>query len=66
MILASDPDFFDLLVSSYRRTVGGEPAFLDHARHPSVEWLYQTASHCVLAHNTDPDPRFIYASRLRI
>jgi PAS domain-containing protein len=63
MILASDPDFFDLLVSSYRRTVGGEPAFLDHARHPSAEWLYQTASHCVLAHNTDPDPRFIYANK---
>jgi len=63
MILSHDPEFFDLLVSSYRRTVGREPAFLDHAQRPSAEWLYQTASHPVLAHNTDPDPRFIYANR---
>ncbi|MGB6766507.1 MAG: MEKHLA domain-containing protein [Methyloceanibacter sp.] len=63
MILASDPDFFDLLVSSYRRTVGSEPAFLEHGQHHSAKWLYQTASHPVLAHNTDPDPRFIYANK---
>ena len=63
MSLAQDPDFFDLLVSSYRRTVGAEPAFLDHAKHPSARWLYEEASHCVLAHNTDPDPRFIYANK---
>jgi PAS domain-containing protein len=63
MTLANDPDFFDLLVSSYRRTVGREPAFLEHSTHRSAEWLYAQASHCVLAHNTDPDPRFIYANR---
>jgi len=63
MSLASDPDFFELLVSSYRRIVGREPAFLDHALHPSAEWLYDRASHPVLAHNTDPDPRFIYANK---
>jgi PAS domain-containing protein len=63
MILSHDPEFFDLLVSSYRRTVGREPTFLEHAPHPSPEWLYETASHCVLAHNTDPDPCFIYANR---
>jgi len=63
MSLAYDPDFFDLLVSSYRRTVGAEPAFLEHSERPSAEWLYAHASHCVLAHNTDPDPRFIYANK---
>jgi MEKHLA domain len=63
MTLANDPDFFDLLVSSYRRTVGREPAFLERGAHRSAEWFYTQASHCVLAHSTDPDPRFIYANR---
>jgi hypothetical protein len=63
MSLATDPDFFDLLVSSYRRAVGREPAFLEPGVHHSAEWLYARASHCVLAHNTDADPRFIYANR---
>ena len=63
MSLASDPDFFDLLVSSYRRSVGGEPPFLGGAEHPSAQWLYGDAPHCVLAHNIDPDPRFIYANK---
>jgi PAS domain-containing protein len=61
--LARDPDFFDLLVSSYRRTVGCEPAFFEPGQRHSAEWLYEDASHCVLAHNTDPDPRFIYANK---
>jgi PAS domain-containing protein len=63
MILSHDPDFFDLLVSSYRRALGREPAFLEHGAPRTAEWLYAQASHPVLAHNTDPDPRFIYANR---
>ena len=63
MMLPHDPDFFDFLVSSYRRTVGREPAYLEHCAHRSADWLYAQASHCVLAHNTDPDPHFIYANR---
>jgi hypothetical protein len=63
MILAYDPDFFELLVSSYRRTVGLEPAFLEPEERPSAAWLYEEARHAVLAHNTDPDPRFIYANK---
>ena len=47
-------------LSPHRRR---EPAFLEHGVHHSAEWLYAQASHCVLAHNTDPDPRFIYANR---
>jgi MEKHLA domain-containing protein len=66
MILAYDSDFFGLLVSSYRRTVGAEPAFLEPGpagQRPSAAWLYDEALHPVLAHNTDPDPRFIYANK---
>jgi PAS domain-containing protein len=63
MSLANDIDFFDLLVSSYRRIVGREPDFLEHGQHRSAEWLYAQASHPVLAHNTHPDPHFIYANR---
>ncbi|MGH6825457.1 MEKHLA domain-containing protein [Methyloceanibacter sp.] len=63
MNLARDPDFFGLLVSSYRRTVGAEPAFLEPGKHLSAAWLYEEARHPVLAHNTDPDPRFIYANK---
>lgn len=66
MILAYDSDFFGLLVASYRRTVGAEPAFFEPGlpgRRPSAAWLYDEARHPVLAHNTDPDPRFIYANK---
>ena len=62
MSLATDSNFFELLVGSYRRLVGAEPDFLaGEAR--SAEWLYEDAAYCVVAHNTDPDPRFIYANR---
>ena len=66
MILAYDSDFFGLLVASYRRTVGAEPAFFEPGppgQRPSAAWLYDEARHPVLAHNTDPDPRFIYANK---
>jgi hypothetical protein len=26
-------------------------------------WLYEEAPYCVLAHNTDPDPVFVYANK---
>ena len=58
----ADPEFFDLLVSSYRRLVGAPPVFLEGGRH-SAKWLYEDASYCVLAHNTDAVPRFIYANK---
>jgi len=58
----ADKEFFDLLVSSYRRFVGAEPPFLACGE-PSPRWLYERASHCVLAHNTETPPRFIYANK---
>ena len=63
MTHATDPGFYDLLVGSYRRVVGAEPPFLQPGKPHSARWLYEEAPYPVLAHNTDPDPRFIYANK---
>jgi PAS domain S-box-containing protein len=63
MRLAEDPEFFALLVDSYRRLLGEEPPFLPPDAPKTAHWLYTQAPDCVLAHNTDPDPRFIYANK---
>jgi MEKHLA domain len=63
MTLAHDPAFFDLLTGSYVRVVGAEPPFLPADAPRSAKWLYEDAKHCMLAHNTDPDPLFIYANK---
>ena len=63
MSLAVDPEFFALLVGSYRRIVGAPPVFLESGQPQSAEWLYRDAAYCVMAHNTNPDPRFIYANK---
>ena len=62
MRLAEDPAFFDLLVGSYRRLLGQDPPFLARNTRADARWLYRQAPACVLAHNTDPDPHFIYAN----
>jgi PAS domain S-box-containing protein len=61
--LALDPDFFDLLSDSHLRLVG--VPLLDHHAPPAdaARWLYEAAPFCVVAHNTDADPRFVYANR---
>jgi hypothetical protein len=63
MSLALDPDFCDLLTDSHLRVVG--TPLLDHeALHAdAARWLYEDAPFCVVAHNTDADPRFVYANR---
>ena len=57
--LSTDPAFFALLTGSYARLVGSPlvPQGSDAA------WLYRDAPFVVLAHGTDPDPRFIYANK---
>lgn len=64
MSLALDPDFLRLLADSDARLVGApllpEEAGSDDTA--QARWLYD-ASFCVLAHNTDADPRFVYANR---
>ena len=57
--LSLDREFFDLLVGSYARIVG--LPLVDRGLGP--EWLYHDAPFVVLAHNTDPDPRFVYANK---
>jgi PAS domain-containing protein len=59
----ADPEFYELLVGSYRRIVGAPPAFLERGKPHSALWLYRDASACVMAHNTEADRRFIYANR---
>lgn len=51
-------EFFELLVGSFRRLVGGR--LVEKERGP--EWLYGDAPFVVIAHNTEPDPVFIYAN----
>jgi PAS domain-containing protein len=55
----TDPDFFALLTGSYARLIGTPlvPAGKGAA------WLYEQAPFVVLAHDTAPDPIFIYANR---
>lgn len=60
---AEDPKFFDLLVGSYRRLTGEDPLFLLAGAPHSARWLYADAPIPVLAHNTKPDPCFIYANK---
>jgi len=57
--LRFDPDFFRLMTESYARLVGVPlvPVGKDS------RWLYDEASFVVLAHNTAPDPIFVYANK---
>jgi PAS domain-containing protein len=53
-----DREFFDLLTGSYARLVGS-PLIPDAS---GPKWLYHEAPFAILAHNTEPDPRFVYAN----
>ena len=55
----ADPEFFALLTRSYARLVGS-PLVPEGA---NPDWLYNDAPFAVVAHNTDADPRFIYANK---
>lgn len=57
--LSHDPDFYALMAESFERCVGRRLA----PEGEGAEWLYDRSPAVVLAHNTDPDPRFIYANR---
>ena len=57
--LSRDLAFFELLTGSYARLVGTPLV----AEGQGPDWLYNDAPFAVLAHNTDPDPRFIYANK---
>jgi hypothetical protein len=57
---ATDLDFFTLLTESYSRLVG-KPLV---PQGKDASWLHSHAPFAVVAHNTGPDPRFIYANRV--
>jgi hypothetical protein len=53
-----DTPFFVLLTESYRRLLGED--LVPPGRGP--QWLYDDAPFALLAHNTEADPRFVYAN----
>jgi hypothetical protein len=57
--LRTDQAFFHLLTGSYARIVG--ELLVPDGRGP--DWLYHDAPFVVVAHNTDPDPVFVYANK---
>ena len=63
MSFAVDFKFFELLSSSYSRLVGEALVPGAKSAGEAALWLYEEAPFCVLAHNTEPDPRFVYANK---
>jgi MEKHLA domain len=56
--LATDAAFYELLTGSFARLLG-RPLVPAEA---NAAWLYRVAPFAVVAHNTDADPRFVYAN----
>jgi PAS domain-containing protein len=56
--LKADPAFVTLLTESYAQLV--RVPLVPNGK--DAAWLYRDAPFAVVAHNTDPDPRFIYAN----
>jgi PAS domain-containing protein len=61
--LNRDPAFYQLLAGSYVRLLGRPLLPEDMPVAVATEWLYEHAPFAVLAHNTDPDPLFIYGNK---
>jgi PAS domain S-box-containing protein len=63
--LYEDPAFYELLLSSYTRLLHAPlaPELQGMAPAAGARWLYESAPFAVLAHNTDPDPCFVYGNR---
>lgn len=55
-------EFIDLLIASHARLVGSPLVATPLPLAEAARWLYEDAPFCVLAHNTDTDPRFVYAN----
>jgi len=61
--LHSNPVFYQLLADSYARLLGRPLVPQAMPVVEATEWLYESAPFAVLAHNTDPDPLFIYGNK---
>jgi MEKHLA domain len=59
----TDDGFAALLTGSYRRVVGRPLVPESVAARYAPRWLYGQAPFILLAHDTAPDPVFIYANR---
>ncbi len=62
MDLRNDLAFSKLIAGSYARLVGSPLIPKEISVADTARWLYQDARFCLVAHNRDPDPRFIYAN----
>jgi hypothetical protein len=60
--LYRNPAFYQLLAGSYARLLGRPLVPQAMSVDEATEWLYKRAPFAVLAHNTDPDPLFIYGN----
>ncbi|MFM0075959.1 MEKHLA domain-containing protein [Paraburkholderia sediminicola] len=58
-----DQEFFKLLSMSYRRLLGKPLVASDIPAEEAAVWLYEKAPFGLLAHNTEPDPVFVYGNR---
>ncbi len=63
MYLYESDNFFDLLTSSYRRITGKDLVPPELTRQEGIRWLYEDAPFGLLAHDTAPDPVFVYGNR---
>ncbi|MFK0380352.1 MEKHLA domain-containing protein [Pandoraea sp. NPDC090278] len=61
--LHCDPSFYQLLSDSYARLLGQPLVSQAMPVTEATGWLYESAPFAVLAHNTDPDPLFIYGNK---
>lgn len=60
--LAQDPLFYQLLADSYQRLLGQPLVPPEIPAAEAATWLYASAPFAILAHNTAPDPVFIYGN----
>ena len=63
MDLRNDLSFFHLLAESYFRLVGQSLTPEGTTAEQGMRWLYEDASFIIPAHNTAPDPVFIYGNK---
>ncbi|WP_025598469.1 MEKHLA domain-containing protein [Burkholderia sp. WSM2230] len=60
---STDPAFFQLLASSYERLLKRPLVPVGSGIGNAARWLYDEAPFAVLAHDTSPDPLFVYGNR---
>jgi PAS domain S-box-containing protein len=58
-----DPPFFQLLANSYERLLKRPFLPVGVSIGDAARWLYEEAPFAVLAHDTSPDPLFVYGNR---